>query len=335
MGERSGDRLEVTLTAERLAALADVIDDEALVDLSRRYFGPPTPDAWRRFTDRVLLFLGAGLFAAGVIFFFAYNWDALGRFARLGIIEGLVIIAGGIAWWRGLDKLSGRVALTAASIFVGGVLAVYGQTYQTGADPWELFTGWAALILPWVIAARFAALTFIEVVLLNTALILFWGQVLRPDTPLALALALVLAVVNGAAWALAEWREAAGDGTLGRWAPRVLALATATAITVPAAAWIFAGEDAGITGPLGLLGLVALSAIVHMTYRQRIGDLFMHATTALAVASWIGFVFARLIFDDLGLDEWGVIAMAVVVVGEVALMTWWLRRLHVEIETTA
>ncbi len=38
------------------------------------------------------------------------------------------------------------------------LLAVYGQTYQTGADPYELFFGWAILIIGWVAISRFAPL---------------------------------------------------------------------------------------------------------------------------------------------------------------------------------
>ena len=51
-----------------------------------------TPDAarWRRFVDALFLWLGSLLLAAGVIFFFAYNWDALGRFAKFGLVEGLI-----------------------------------------------------------------------------------------------------------------------------------------------------------------------------------------------------------------------------------------------------
>ncbi|MBC8290414.1 MAG: DUF2157 domain-containing protein, partial [Planctomycetes bacterium] len=42
---------------------------------------------------------------------------------------------------------------------MGGVfLAVFGQVYQTGADEWLLFAGWAGLILPWTALSRFEAL---------------------------------------------------------------------------------------------------------------------------------------------------------------------------------
>ena len=39
-------------------------------------------------------------------------------------------------------------------MLVGGLLALIGQTYQTGADPWQLFALWALLALPWCLGAR-------------------------------------------------------------------------------------------------------------------------------------------------------------------------------------
>jgi len=58
-----------------------------------------TPDAarWQRFVSALMLWLGALLFAAGVIFFFAYNWDALGRFSQFGLVEALLAAAVGAA----------------------------------------------------------------------------------------------------------------------------------------------------------------------------------------------------------------------------------------------
>ena len=39
----------------------------------------------------------------------------------------------------------------------GAVLALVGQTYQTGADVWELFAAWAALMLPFAWLSRSTA----------------------------------------------------------------------------------------------------------------------------------------------------------------------------------
>ena len=74
---------------------------------------------WRRFLDRLLLWLGAVMLAAAVIFFFAFNWNDMGRIAKIGLLEAL--IAGVlVALWR-LDFASaaGKAALFAAALLVG------------------------------------------------------------------------------------------------------------------------------------------------------------------------------------------------------------------------
>ena len=41
-----------------------------------------------------------------------------------------------------------------ALLAIGGLLAYFGQTYQTGADPWQLFAWWGLLALPLALALR-------------------------------------------------------------------------------------------------------------------------------------------------------------------------------------
>jgi uncharacterized membrane protein len=60
-------------------------------------------------------------------------------------------------------------------MITGSLLALFGQVYQTGADTWQLFFGWAVLITPWVIIARFPALWLLWLGLVNTGLILYFG----------------------------------------------------------------------------------------------------------------------------------------------------------------
>ena len=97
----------------------------------------------------------AGLMGFGLILFIAANWDAIGRFERFGLV-GAVIAAGALASAASsLLRIPGLLLATAGA---GGMLALIGQTYQTGADPWSLFALWAALSLPWAVAARTDAL---------------------------------------------------------------------------------------------------------------------------------------------------------------------------------
>jgi Predicted membrane protein (DUF2157) len=94
----------------------------------------PSGAGWRRFLDQLLLWLGALMLTAGVIYFLAYNWNDLGRFAKFGLVEALIAGALIVLSRIGLDHIAGKVTLLAASLFVGALLALIGQTYQTGAD---------------------------------------------------------------------------------------------------------------------------------------------------------------------------------------------------------
>ena len=123
------------------------------------------PDAagWRFFADRALLAAGMLLILAGIVFFFAYNWDELPKFAKLGIVEVLLIASVLLATFTRWNKLVKQILLTGATFLIGTLFAVFGQIYQTGADAYDLFLGWTLFTILWAVAIRFAPLwlTFI------------------------------------------------------------------------------------------------------------------------------------------------------------------------------
>ena len=57
-----------------------------------------------------------------------------------------------------------------AVLFTGALLALFGQTYQTGADLHELFFTWAALALPFALAAVSGAVWALWWCVLNVGL---------------------------------------------------------------------------------------------------------------------------------------------------------------------
>ena len=95
--------------------------------------------------------LAAGLLGFGVMMWVAANWGELPRSARFGLLQGLLATTLLGAWarpaWRGAAGLLSLLSL-------GGLLALFGQTYPTGADAWQLFALWAALALPLCWGAR-------------------------------------------------------------------------------------------------------------------------------------------------------------------------------------
>jgi uncharacterized membrane protein len=113
-------------------------------------FGAEPPAAARRI-PRIVAVLGAALAGFALILWIAANWDDRGRFGRFALLEGAVLATGIAA----LASPRARVPLAlAAMLAIGGLFAYFGQTYQTGADAWQLFALWAVLSLPLCLAVR-------------------------------------------------------------------------------------------------------------------------------------------------------------------------------------
>ncbi len=132
---------------------------------------------WTRFLQFFFISLGIGFATAGIIFFFAYNWADLHKFAKLGLTQGLLIMTIVSAFIFKKNILVRNVVLTAASILVGVLFAVFGQIYQTGANAYDFFLGWSVFITVWVIVSNFAPLWFIFIALINVTLCMFADQV--------------------------------------------------------------------------------------------------------------------------------------------------------------
>ena len=278
---------------------------------------------WRRFLDRLLLWIGVLCLAAALAFFVAHNWSDLGRFAKFGLVQALLLAAIGIHWKLGPDRLSAQAALLGAAVLMGVLLALFGQTYQTGADTWELFATWAALILPWVLLGRQAALWLFWIALLNVGVMLYFrvfpgvfGWISGIEHMLLLLLA--LDTVALAAWELAARRFA---WLAQRWAAWLFAVGSGAAATALALHAIFAsGETSGAAAVLYPAWLVAL----YLVYRRMLPDLFMLAVGCLSaiVVATGGLSEHVLDWNEPG----GFLLIAVVVVGMAAAAAVWLRR---------
>lgn len=136
----------------------------------------PNARTWLTFFDKALLIIGAIALVLSLVFFIAYNWLYMGKLAKFALVEGALVIA--IALYVALSfrrrfGLIRQLLLLITSVITGSLLALFGQVYQTGADTWQLFFGWAVLIIPWVIIARFPALWLLWLGLIN-AVTLFY-----------------------------------------------------------------------------------------------------------------------------------------------------------------
>ncbi|MGR3899874.1 DUF4401 domain-containing protein [Psychrobacter sp. 1176_08] len=134
----------------------------------------PTKQTWLAFFDKTLLVIGSVALALALVFFIAYNWLDMGKMGKFALVEGALVIT--ITLYVGLCVrrqflLIRQLLLLIASIITGSLLALFGQTYQTGADTWQLFFVWALLITPWAVIARFPALWLLWLGLLNACLL--------------------------------------------------------------------------------------------------------------------------------------------------------------------
>ncbi len=157
--------------------------DNALTITGNR---PKMPE-WRAFAASSLMWGGVAALVAGLIFFVAGNWQDMGILGRFMLVQSILLGCIGLAWWRAVDESTKGLgkgtqiftaALIGATFAAGTLLALFGQTYQTGADLYELFFAWALLTLPFALAAKSGALWIIWVGILNVGLALLcgWGN---------------------------------------------------------------------------------------------------------------------------------------------------------------
>jgi len=154
----------------------------------------PSKANWREFLHSFLTSLGTLFLLSGILFFFAYNWADLSKLQKLSTLQIGIVLVGIFIVWKGIETHVGKLAVVMLVILIGVLMATFGQIYQTGADPYELFTAWACIILPIAIVTRFSALWIIWLVVANLALMLFIEQGLgsRPSVNLYAKLGFVL-----------------------------------------------------------------------------------------------------------------------------------------------
>ena len=204
--------------------------------------------------------LGAALLGMGLIFWVAANWEDLGRMGRFALLQGVFAAAclGAFAVPKARVPL-----LLVALLSIGGLFAYFGQTYQTGADPWQLFALWAALALPLCLVARSDVLWTPWMLVLSTAATL-WVQaharhswhVESDDLPVYLAgwLAVLLACALVSPL-LARWTGA------GSWALRLGLVLLTILITGSAVSALF-GRDIASPYWAGLALLAVAGALL-------------------------------------------------------------------------
>ena len=287
--------------------------------------------SWFSWARQMLLFFGSALVLAGIVFFFAYNWAAMGKFIKFGLIEAGIIVCIVGPHLRGRTRLDGKVLLLGGAILVGVFLAVYGQIYQTGADAYWLFIICAVLILGWVIVSEFAALWLVWIILLNTGAILYW-RVGYPYYQISFEyLCLELAILNGAALALREVGVHRGfEWMSGRWLRGILLIALLVALSLPTINWIV--DDFHLPRPKGVDVIVPFiwpfAAVGgYALYRLKLRDMIPLALIVMNVCIILLTFIGEALLDNKSFDEAGAsLFFALIILGVVSGAAFWLRK---------
>jgi uncharacterized membrane protein len=310
----------------RLAAAGTLTGD----DVARAYAAAsatPSRADWARLVDRTLLVLGALLTVAGVVFFVAYNWEKIAAFGKFGILGACIALAVIVAHHRTLARPSGQIALVVAALLVGPLLAVYGQHYQTGADPFELFASWTLLALPWAVAARSSLLWAVLIGLADTTAGLYAEQVLAADDASLWRSGATLPMVAGIHLGALVAIEVASRGrpNSNRLLARAVALVGAGALAFGAAWWVFDKSD-GLASPglCAACGPFAWGAMI-VLYRRARKDVAMLAIAGAAIVLFVTSGIAKVLSEAFHEDAAILLVTGLALTGEVAALAYWLR----------
>jgi uncharacterized membrane protein len=285
----------------------------------------PTAPDWRAALNVGLLWLAALLISVGVIMFIAANWANAGNMLKIGGVEVLILVCAIVAQWQRRKPQVRDAALLTGAFATGGLLALVGQIYQTGADTAVLFGYWSLAMLPWVLVGTSPILWLLWAAVLSLAT---WLAVdtynMKAYLPFALDPYLAVAVVNLvllAAWEFASTRITWLGSRLG---PRCLAALAITMLSWRALEFMNSISRSSMHLPGWSAWVLVLAVLGAIYYRVR-RDLMMLAMIAMSVLvvfTWTG---SRILFDQDFLA--GLFGGAVLAVIQAAIYTGILRAL--------
>ena len=289
---------------------------------------------WGLWVSRMLLALGVTLMLSGIVYFYAFNWNAIPDMVKLGSIEFAMVACMAGALVRGLDRLSGKFFALATATLIGVFLAVFGQVYQTGADAWELFAAWALLIVPFGVAARFAPVWGLWLVVANIGLTSYWDQWHPISHQLDALLLPFLGGFNALVLIVRELLEKHLPWLSARWTRNLPAVISLTCATLPctwlALDWHSASDEVRWSAAAGAVIISGFYAV----YRLVKPDVQTLAATVLATCIIAECVLCELldVTGRAGADMY--LLLGVLTVGIFAGAIVWLRTLSKQLEVS-
>jgi len=302
----------------------------------------PAQADWLRYIHHFLVTIGSLLIVFGIAAFIAGNWADLSYMIKFALIQGAIVIAALCAWRLGINSTAGGAALFAAAFLIGVLFALFGQVYQTGADPYGLFLTWAVFVFPLAIIGRQAGLWILFQTLLVLTLIMYWTQVVFPPTgqwdlremlgPLTwipftfsssslAASVFALNAVGLVIWEIAAHRNI--HWAQGRTYPRVVGFVALMCLVVPMIVYIAEWRNTSVPSAFWYTPVLFMVGVVFALYyyRFRKPDLLM--LTMLAFSIILVIIAIQIRFVDQTFES--LLFIAIVLIALVAAAAYWLR----------
>lgn len=142
--------------------------------------------SWQRYLNLLFLLLTVGFLTSGVITLIAANLDYFSDLAKIYGLQTLLVVTVilGIYCFIRESRRQAKENLKwktysiffVVSVLIGGLFALVGQTYQTGADVWQLFAVWILCQLPFLLLFPNVASALLFADTANVAFYLFNEQ---------------------------------------------------------------------------------------------------------------------------------------------------------------
>lgn len=215
------------------------LDDSTFKELFHQY-GLASVHQWKEFGYYALLICGIGFLVSGIGFFFAFNWDQMTTTVKFSIVGlGILLSTYGAITSR-VTEVINKISLIATSVLVGVLLAVFGQTYQTGANAYDLFLTWLIVVTPLTMVSQSTYQWLFFSILANTTLVLALVQVLQ-ITSVFLGIILLISI-NGLLLVVPQLRLLHPNFELGKLYKQIQSVAVYILATAGFGFWIFSKE---------------------------------------------------------------------------------------------
>ena len=142
--------------------------------------------SWQRYLNLLFLLLTVGFLTSGVITLIAANLDYFSDLVKIYGLQTLLVVTVVLGIYcfiresrrQAKEKLKWKTysLFFVVSVLIGGLFALVGQTYQTGADVWQLFAVWTLCQLPFLLLFPNVASALLFAATANVAFYLFNEQ---------------------------------------------------------------------------------------------------------------------------------------------------------------